>query len=393
MVLPCLDVVALGDIRDDGLRDDAQDGQRHADEHADDEAVDLVRDEGDLTRKRGDEERQAEQREAPDQQLLLAESPGQHVDDRIADERDERHEDEQDHVVVQFQQHFDVIDEARVEDRDADPVDDVGQDEDAEMMIAERLGQRLERVLLHGRRIVVFLFVDQESRQQHADERDQRQNAQRQAGADVIVPSGRSVDRLPDHLTAERDAGTDDVRQRDVGGDVHAVLLASAQHRDQGVVGRAVGRHEDVEQDERDRKPDDVDRGLPSDGAAEDQHGDERERKRGIPQERDALAQFAAAVIGHIGDPGVRDRVHETAAGGDDADDGQSDERRAGNERDDAVAGRIRQIEIDEQVGDDAGKDGPSQLADGKDPFGLCRYAFHNTVLLCAVNTHIYSCS
>ena len=113
--------------------------------------------------------------------------------------------------------------------------------------------------------------------------------------------------------------GAGEEGEGDGGGDVHTVFLGFAKLRDKSVVWGAVDGHRGIEEDQEDGDPSDVEREVIArigDWGEEDEDGDDREWDGGPSHERDAAAMLGFAVIGHVRDHWVGDRVPDTAKGG-----------------------------------------------------------------------------
>ena len=309
------DGLRFGDVGDDGLRDDAKKRHRNGGHDADDEAKDigddatLFRNDARNAGQTGEEVSDGKADEAKDDKFLLTKLLDEVSDEGVADGGEQGHDthEDGDHEFRQVHGDFDVEGKARLEQSHADPISDVRTDEGAEIAVFEGRGEGTEHVGLARLGVDEVFFFKRESRNQHGDDGDDGQDDE----DDTVAP--RETDGAFEHAGEQEwgvgKEGSAKVGQRDERGDVHTVFLGLAEFGDEGVIGGAVHRHEQIEQDDEDADPRDIDAADGFHRCAEEQDGDHREGDCAPAHEGNSATEFALAAVGERGDHRVGDGV------------------------------------------------------------------------------------
>ena len=236
-------------------------------------------------------------------------------------------------------------------------------------MVAEGLLDRLPHRRRGGLGLGVDRLVDAEGGHEHADDGDDGEDAH--GGTEAPGDAERRLEEARDRGHEVGDRGADEVGDRDVGGEVDARLLRAAELGDERVEGGAVERERDVEEHERDEERDVVHPCLAVNGRDEHHDGHDAKGNRRTAHEGDAPAERVAETVGLARDEGVDEAVEEAAAGGDDADDGESEEDGPLRDEDRHALREqrlARHVVVHEPVADDARQNGPAELANRKEP-------------------------
>ena len=313
------DGVLLGHVSHDGLGDDAE--ERHGESRNDDDqrpgqdAREPRHHAGEGRHHVGEGQAQ----EAADDQLLLAELHDQLGYHGVEAGGEDRHAAQEHGGVELIEAHAYLHEEGQacLKQGEADPVGDIGGSELQKVLVLEGLAQTLDGVAVAGHRVHKVLLVELEHGDQEAHEGDSCQHDE----PDPIAPGvgDHLLQGACEHEGQIGDEGAEKEGQRDGRGDVHAVFLGLAELRDEGVVGSAVHGHEEVEEDEGAEDPGDVHAADALHGSEKHQHGDDGEGDGGPLHEGDPAALGVGAAVGKGGDPGVGNRIEDTADEGDEA--------------------------------------------------------------------------
>ena len=203
-----------------------------------------------------------------------------------------------------------------------------------------------------------------------------------------IADSG--LEEGSEHKGQVSDQRAEEEGQGDRRGDVHPVFLCFAELGDQRVVRRAVHGHEQVEEDQENKDPDDVDRADRFHRRKEHQDRDHRKGNGRPLHKGNAPALRVPAPVREGGNPGIRHRVKDPAKKGDQAEHRQHAEdhqaRRHIELRPRVHRALRRQVEGHKPGVDDAAEDGPAQLANRKNPhFLFCQTSGFHTVFLLSI--------
>ena len=364
--LAVLEGIALGDVGENRLGKDAEDGHGDGGEHGDDAAPD-ERGDAEHAADGGDAEGEAEEEESEGHDLLLADLLGEDVHGGVEEQADARHAGEQHEVpgLVEPHEGGHVEGHAGLEHGDGDPVEDVGDLEDLERLVLEGLLDGLDHVHGGGLGLGVDVLVDREGGDEHEHDGDGGEDGDRHAVG--VRDAQRRLEEARDggHEIGER--GAEEEGDGDVGREVDADLLRAAELGDERVEGRAVERERHVEENEADEQGDVVELLGAEARDREDHDGHDAERDGGVAHERDAAAQRVVELIGLAGDEGIDEAVDEAAQRRDEADDrhAREDDALRDEQRhalgDDLLA---RRVEVQQPVAHDAREHRPAQLAD-----------------------------
>ena len=336
-----------------------------------------------FTAEEGNQEDHRVSKEAGDDQLLLADLRSQLVDSRVEEHADGGHGGRQyeSPLVLDAHQLCLIEGKAGLEEGQREEVDDVAVHKAAELPVLEGSEKRSEGLRLAGFAVNVFALLDVEGGNQHCGAGDGGHNADGKTDG-VLLPDG-ALEHASDVGQHEGETLADDECEGDIGRYVNSVLLRIAELCNQGVVGRAEDRHEQIE-DDKQRKEQDV---IDDDGAClrqyEETNGHERKWHRDRFHKGNSAAAFVIAAVGPAGDQRVRDRIKDASHGQDKAEECQFEQDRLlGNGGGEDAGVRVLRVRtagvvIHHPVGDDAGEKAPSELADGENPEQLVSDLFH----------------
>ncbi len=200
----------------------------------------------------------------------------------------------------------------------------------------------------------IFLLIDGESGNQKSDQTDDSQD--RKSDPDRHNSAHGRLQRAPDERSGIADRRSQQERHRDISRNTDAGVLCGSQFRDQRVIRRAVGRHEQIEQEERNQEPDAVYAGDRVHRRPENEDRNQRERNRDLLHERNPSPLRVCGSIRKVCDHRVCYSVEHSAERRNTADHGGDPEDHASLRDEKCLTCgdriRIRLIEVNKPVCD-----------------------------------------